>query len=74
MTSYEQAVVAQIYQPAAASLARHLPDMGQSLAAALCELARDPTGPRCDEMIHRLQSAGHAVSRLRAQLVAEASL
>lgn len=73
MTRHDPALAARLYAPTSAFLARQLPDMGHGLAGALFELARDPTPARCDEMLHRLQAAGHAVSRLRAQLVSEAS-
>ena len=45
-----------------------LVDAGDGLAAALADLALDPTVRRADEVIARLQSAGHAVARLRRML------
>lgn len=47
-----------------------LPDAGDGLASALADLARDPSVTRCDEVMARLQSSGHAVQRLR-RLLAE---
>lgn len=72
MTPHDAELIQRLYQPTSSSMATHLPDIGESLATALSELGRNPTAAQCDAMLHRLQSAGHAVARLRASLIAEA--
>jgi primosomal protein N'' len=73
MTPQQQAeLAAKLFAPSATTLARYLPDMGDCLAGALVQLSRDPDPQRCDDMARRLQAASHAISRLRAALVAEA--
>ncbi len=68
---HDSELAERLHSPSSASMTKYLPDMGQALAAACTDLSRDPTIARCDEMLHRLQSAGHAVSRLRWALAAE---
>lgn len=52
--------------PHSAALAAQLPDIGEGLAAAMVELARDPQPDRCEMLAIRLDGA-----RRHCQLLAQ---
>ena len=68
---HDHELAARLYQPSSTTMARQFSDVGQEMAGAFAELARNPTRPQCDAVLDRLHAACHAVSRLRAALVAE---
>ena len=51
--------------------AQALPDIGDTLAAQLVNLSRDPTPWGCELMASNLEGARRAVLRLRQALVSE---
>lgn len=57
--------------PSAAQQAAMLPDLGDSLAAQLAELARDPEPWKCERLAVNLEGARQAVMRLRETVMAE---
>lgn len=56
------------FMPDLEAMRVHLPDLGQSLATAAAELARDLTAERCDLMLDRLQVASNTVRAIRRAL------
>lgn len=69
MTPNEAELSQRIYQPSAASLAQSLPHMADALVLSVSTLAGTPTLINSDAVLHQLESACHAVQRLRRRLV-----
>ena len=53
------------------AIARHLPDVGDGLAAQCANLAKDPTPYGCELLAANLSGAARFVLRIREGLLAE---
>ncbi len=60
-----------LYQPSPEAQAKGLPEIGETLAAQLVNLSRDPTPWDCELMACNLEGARRAVLRLREALLSE---
>jgi hypothetical protein len=61
----------RLYAPSVSNMCASLPDVGASLDTACCELARDCTVERVEQLAMLLQAAMQNLGHLRKALIAE---
>lgn len=55
----------RLFKPAVETLANQLPDIGDTTAAKLVELSRDPSPERCELVQHHLRGLQQYIAQLR---------
>lgn len=73
MTPAEIAARRSLYATTSADLLAPVPEIGASLDAQLCELARFPTPERCERLAIELEGVRRHIARIREQLQREAA-
>jgi hypothetical protein len=73
VTPAELAARRSLYAVDAADLLKPLPEVGESLAAQLCELVRCPTPERAERLAMELEGVKRLIARVREKMLQEAA-